>query len=223
MPRLKYNRGMDYFIADTHFGHSNILKHCHRLAFMTPAERDVMENGDRNAIANLKISWETTNRMDRAFLDNINSVVGKNDRLIHLGDFCWVRGASNTILEAFTKYRKQIKCRNVVLVWGNHDPKQFSSGRFAIESARIFSTTSDVLSLSISGRKYFLSHYAHAIWDCRHHGARHLYGHSHGASEFWLESIMPNRFAMDVGIDNAYPILGEYRPFQLMKLKILWS
>ncbi|MCK9458306.1 MAG: hypothetical protein M0R80_01530 [Proteobacteria bacterium] len=214
---------MDYFTADTHFGHGNILKYCHRLQFMTDSERAVMASGDHKAISQLRISQESISRMDRGMLDHINSVVGEKDRLIHVGDFCWVRGDPHRIAGAFIYYRKQIKCRNVVLVWGNHDPKQFSAGREAIDASGYFRTHADMLSLRIGDKNYVASHYAYAIWDRRHHGARNLYGHSHARAEAWLDSIMPGRFSMDVGIDNAFKLLGEYRPFSLDEIESIMS
>lgn len=40
-----------------------------------------------------------------------------------------------------------------------------------------------------------------------------LYGHSHSTAEEWLNQMMPNRRSIDVGVDNAYKLLGEYKPF----------
>lgn len=51
----------DYFTADTHFGHANIIKYCNR-------------------------PFANTNEMDATLIDNINKVVQQNDRLFHLGD-----------------------------------------------------------------------------------------------------------------------------------------
>ena len=40
-----------------------------------------------------------------------------------------------------------------------------------------------------------LCHYPLAIWDRRHYGAWHLYGHTHGA-------YTSDGLALDVGVDN---------------------
>jgi calcineurin-like phosphoesterase family protein len=212
---------MIWLSSDEHFGHSNIIKHTHRLQFMTDDERVVMESGDPNAISRLKISWETTRRMDQALLDNINAVVGVDDTLYILGDFCWVRGASDKIAAVYAKYRNQIRCRRIFYIWGNHCPKQGSKGRDAIR--HLFRGTYDLLNIRIGDKDYVLSHSAFAIWDKRHYGARHLYGHSHARAENWLDSIMPGRFAMDVGVDNSKLILGEYRPFSIDEIETIMS
>ena len=57
-----------------------------------------------------------------------------------------------------------------------------------------------------------MSHYAHRVWNKSHHGVMHLYGHSHASiADDWGKS-------MDVGVDNAYKLLGEYRPFALTEV-----
>ena len=52
------------------------------------------------------------------------------------------------------------------------------------------------------------------VWNKSHHGAYHLYGHSHDSMEDkeWGKS-------MDVGVDSAFRILGEYRPFSFDEIK----
>ena len=53
-----------WFTADTHFGHTNIIKYCNR-PFKTPED------------------------MNNVMLTNINITVGENDTYWHLGDFAW--------------------------------------------------------------------------------------------------------------------------------------
>lgn len=82
---------MNYFIADTHFGHENIMRHCSR-PFATVAE------------------------MDETIIKNINSVVTANDDLWILGDFChWNPKACDP-----AKYLSQIKGHKHLII-GNHD------------------------------------------------------------------------------------------------------
>jgi hypothetical protein len=128
-----------------------------------------------------------------------------------------MRGSAEKVAAVYAKYRNQIKCRTVYLVFGSHDPKHFSSGREAIK--HLFTGTFDNLSLQMGNHHYFLSHNACAIWEKRHYGSYHLYGHSHGRAEQWLDSIMPGRFSMDVGVDHASQLLGEYRPFSLAEIE----
>ena len=45
-------------------------------------------------------------------------------------------------------------------------------------------------------------------WLASHYGAKNLYAHSHG-------TLPPYENSMDVGVDMAFRLLGEYRPFSL--------
>jgi hypothetical protein len=58
-------------------------------------------------------------------------------------------------------------------------------------------------------------HYPLFSWRAREHNRYHFYGHSHGTSEKTLNMLFPNRLAMDVGLDMAHTILGQWRPFSL--------
>lgn len=53
-----------------------------------------------------------------------------------------------------------------------------------------------------------LCHYAFEVWDRKHYGSFHFHGHSHGE----LPRVH-NR--LDVGIDSAHKLVGEYRPLEL--------
>lgn len=48
------------------------------------------------------------------------------------------------------------------------------------------------------------------VWYGSHKGFYHAYGHSHASLE-----KSPYGKSMDVGIDNAYKLTGEYRPFSV--------
>lgn len=81
-----------FLISDSHFGHKNILKY-------EPEARQ----------------YDTVDEMNNHMIERWNTVVGKNDRVIHLGDFCFgekylpLAGELNG-----TKY----------LIMGNHDVLQ---------------------------------------------------------------------------------------------------
>jgi calcineurin-like phosphoesterase family protein len=132
-------------------------------------------------------------------LHYINLTVDPRDRLFVLGDFAW-RGAES--------FLRAIRCKNIHLIYGNHDKasnaRQFKSVELGTE-----------VKIGPKGaqHKVWLSHYPHAYWPASHYGAYHLYGHVHADREETLDAIWPDRRSMDVGVDNARLLLGNYRPF----------
>jgi len=138
---------------------------------------------------------------DEHLIDSINSLVGKRDDLYILGDFAWREPQ---------KYLSQIKCRNRFLIRGNHDQKNIHS-----YIKNVYDTREVKIPFPEEGprTKVWLSHYPHAYWPSSHYGALHLYGHLHSMREETLDTAFPRRRAMDVGVDNAYRLLGQYRPF----------
>jgi calcineurin-like phosphoesterase family protein len=82
---------MNFYIADTHFCHTNILKYDNR-PFMSVEE------------------------MDKAIISNWNKVVNSNDTVFILGDVSWysrASGKTSGILDKLNGYK--------VLIRGNHD------------------------------------------------------------------------------------------------------
>jgi len=60
----------------------------------------------------------------------------------------------------------------------------------------------------IYDKPIILSHFPYATWNRSHYGSLHFHGHSHG-------NLPHIKNRLDVGVDNAYKLLGEYRPFTL--------
>lgn len=119
----------------------------------------------------------------------------KTDRLFVLGDAGW-RG-----IEGFLS---RVECKNIHLIWGNHDRAGF---------AKFVKSAEDVAEIKLGDVKVFLSHYPHAFWPSSHYGSLHLYGHMHGEREDYLDTLWPDRRSMDVGVDVAKRLLGDYIPF----------
>lgn len=170
-----------WFTADTHFGHSNIIRYCNRPFFDEREQKLASED----ARGNWKLSAETVQRHDQALLDAINARVQRNDVLWILGDFCWGK------VEEAKRYRDRILCSDVRLVWGNHDHRTIG---------RVFQKTIEQGMVKAAGKKIWLNHYPMRYWDKSFHGSWHLYGHVHGGlagedrDEGW-------RLTKDVGVD----------------------
>lgn len=143
--------------------------------------------------------FESVDAMNKAITQTINKYVKWDDVLYFLGDLCF-GGHKKT-----PSYRATINCQTIHVCRGNHD------GRID-DYKDCFSSIQDTLFLNFDGTMLFLSHYAHRVWLGSHKGVIHLYGHSHN-------SIPELGRSMDVGIDSAYWMTGEYRPFSLDEIK----
>lgn len=157
-----------FFTADTHFGHSAILKYSKR-PFRSVAE------------------------MDAALIEAWNAVVGPEDEVYHLGDFCF-KGS-----KIAQKYLDQLNGR-LTLIQGNHDTDNTAKlPRWTAAHA--------LLELTVEKTKLALCHYPMLEWPGVFKGALHLHGHTHGR-------IPPHRLRCDVGVD-----VWAYRPVTLTEIK----
>lgn len=148
-------------------------------------------------------TFDSTHDMNKTLVETINKYVKEDDILYFLGDFCF-GGHDKT-----PTYRNLINCKTIHLLRGNHDEHIHLY-------KNCFTSINDVLDISHGKSKLFLSHYSHRIWPGSHRGKIHLYGHSHG-------SISDFNKSMDVGIDVAYKMFGEYRPFHLNEIVDIMS
>ena len=183
-----------WFTADTHFGHGNIIKYCQR-PFLSPEEFAATRDDPR---AKLRISDATVRRHDNELLDAINSRVQPDDMFWILGDFCW-----GGRVEA-TRYRGRIRCRNVFLVWGNHDRPDIAGA---------FTDCIDQGMIEVGGQEIWLNHYPMRSWNKAFHGSWHLYGHVHGRLER-EDAQKPGMLVKDVGVDAC-----DYRPWSFDDLR----
>lgn len=139
--------------------------------------------------------------MDAALIDAINCVVKKRDVLIHIGDFCGpcADGRDAQVAHA-VNIRKQIMCKTIHLMRGNHDPKvaKFEALFHSVKNQATFRREN-------GGERVVVCHYPLRAWRGQRSGAMHLYGHTHGA----LEEVGRS---MDVGVDS-----WNYSPVQLSR------
>lgn len=139
--------------------------------------------------------FESVEKMDATILGSLNDYVKQDDILYFLGD------AFLCNRHEFHKYRERIVCRIINGCAGNHDKHRG-------ELSEVFTVLTDVMTLQYPPIVIFMSHYSHRVWPGSHRGVIHLYGHSHG-------NIPDHGRSMDVGVDVAYKMYGEYRPFSL--------
>jgi len=184
-----------YFTADTHFGHANIIRYADR-PWMNP-ETDLVPNPTDSARlmwASPLIAQQCVEKMDRELVERWNRVVGQDDLVYHLGDFCF-----GDKVATFLRYFKQLNGR-IVLIKGNHDKLAWANRQ------SFYAYHDSYLEIKIDGQDITLCHYALRVFNKCHYGAWHLYGHSHGSL-----ADDPNALAIDVGVDchNFKPISFE--------------
>lgn len=181
---------MIYFTSDTHFGHYNIVKHCNR-------------------------PFDNIHIMDQIIFDNINKVVGQDDTLYILGDFCF-KGKKPI------EYRLRILCQDVHLILGNHDKRT----DFIIDSNTTnmngFSSIQEVKEIIYCNQRIYLSHYPHRSWPASHKGSWMLFGHVH--SKLDHEDKLSNRKTLDVGVDNTVNYNKPFgEPWSFKELRQLFN
>lgn len=174
-------------MSDTHFGHRNIVQ-------------GVSSWDDKSGCRKFK----TIDEMNQNIVKLINTTVKEDDILYHLGD--WSFGGSDNIWN----FRKQINCKNIHLILGNHDEiieKDLRLNNVYIEQGykqlydksmiltphdRMYFASSKDLFTSIrhyveiphpfkKKEKIVLMHYPIEEWNGKHKGWIHLHGHSHEA------------------------------------------
>lgn len=127
--------------------------------------------------------------MNEELIKNHNDVVSKNDTVYMLGDVAH-RYKDKDLNDVLNRLNGTFH-----LILGNHD--RYND----IVKTNRFSTIKDISYLKIDNIKIMLCHYPIRSWNCKKHGAWHLYGHEHG-------NISDYGFSFDVGVDcwNYTPI-----------------
>lgn len=183
---------MIYFTSDTHYGHKNIV-------------RGTTSWDDASKCRNFK----SVEEHDNFIVNSINSIVGQDDTLYHLGD--WSFGGIDNI----EKFRRRINCFNVHLILGNHDQHIEKTPEAFIH---LFSSISHYKEIDIEGNKIVLSHWPMKIWHKSHRGSWQLHGHCHNnlKTDDWWTKSKPNerRRTMDVGVDT-----NDYKPWSFDELR----
>lgn len=131
----------------------------------------------------------SADEMDHELVSRWNALVGPRDEVWHLGDFVFRSAAPVGDYLARLRGRKH-------LIWGNHD-------NASARSNAGWASSQAMAELKFGNHRIVLLHYAMRTWRGSHHGAFHLFGHSHGK--------MPgDRQSLDVGVD-----CWDFRPVSL--------
>ena len=171
--------------SDSHFAHKNI---CRGVTEWRLPDGSIPISQTRD--------FNTIEQMNETIVNNINSVVGQDDVLIHLGDW------SFSGVENIKKFRDRILCKEIHLILGNHDTN-IEKNRDNVQE--LFTSVSHYTKLIYKFKTFVLSHYPIQSWDGLNKGHIQLHGHVHLPTNL--------RFGkgkkMDVGMDG-HPTFGVY-------------
>ena len=176
-----------WIISDTHYSHKNI---CRGTTNWRLADESIPEAQTR--------PFETIDKMNAAIVNNINSCVGQDDVLIHLGD--WSFGGFENIEEFYNR----LICKNIHLVLGNHD-HHIDRNRGDIR--KLFLSVSWFEQFEYMGETIECCHYPISSWNALRKGRIHLHGHCHLPHN----QKISNGRRMDIGMDGN----PDFEPYNL--------
>jgi calcineurin-like phosphoesterase family protein len=181
--------GVVWITSDTHYSHKNI---CRGVTNWRTKDGKIPIESTRD--------FNTIEDMNSVIVDNINSKIGPDDTLIHLGDFSF--GGFDKI----GQFLDRLVCNNIHLVLGNHD-HHIKNNRENIHDR--FLSIQNYLEVNIGGANFVLSHYPLCSWNQLSKGAIQLHGHVHlPTNKKW-----GNGKRLDVGVDG-----NNYQPYKLTEI-----
>lgn len=166
-----------WFTSDTHYMHSNIIGYTNR-------------------------PFSDVDEMDATLVANWNRVVGKDDLVFHLGDFCFGTPGD------WRSIRERLNGR-IILILGNHDMKMY--GKKPELFRDLFDYTSPQMMIKVENRRVILNHCPMLCYSGAFKTAPkatwQLFGHVHsgplndkGLDIPRLNYCFPYQY--DVGVDN---------------------
>lgn len=181
-----------FFTSDSHYGHTNI---CRGITKWRTIDGEIPVDQTR--------PFDTLEQMDDRIVNGINSSVGEDDILFHLGD--WSFGGFENISE----FRKRINCTNIHLILGNHDHHIYRNRGGA---RYLFNSVNELVTLEVEMyrpnngdkkiiHKFELCHYPITSWKNMNEGVIHLHGHVHLGPNLRMSNNNKGRY-MDVGMDG---------------------
>lgn len=188
---IKFSNDITVWItSDTHYAHKNI---CRGITNWRMPDGSIPEAQTR--------PFDSLEKMNAAIVNNINSLVGQDDILIHLGD--WSFGGFENIEE----FHNRLICKNIHLVLGNHD-HHIDRNRDNVKS--LFKSVSWFEQFEYFGETIECCHYPISSWNGLRKGRIHLHGHCHLPDHMKIS----NGRRMDIGMDGSPGML----PYNLKTL-----
>lgn len=177
----KFDGDRVFFTSDTHFYHSNIINFCGR-------------------------PFKNVEVMNETLIANWNSVVGPDDIVFHLGDFCLGGSAE------WTNILNRLNGK-IYLIVGNHDIKNLRQGYYSR-----FEHIAMQMHIEVGKQKIYLNHCPFLCYGGAYRDTWQLFGHVHtskqntGIDAPRLHMLFPTQY--DVGVDN-----NNFTPVSFEKVK----
>ena len=173
-----------YITSDLHIGHSNMC---------LGASKWLNKKECRN--------FDSINEMNQAILNNINTLVKKDDCLIIAGDIVWKS-------DIYDSFFNDINCENIYIVYGNHD--SISLLKKCNHSSIKYQDW--YLEILYKEKHICISHFPFESWNQSQRGSYMLHGHTHDSRQKDLSFVLDNpKLTMDIGIDT----IDELKPYDM--------
>ena len=172
-----------FFTSDTHFNHTNIIRFCNR-------------------------PFKDVAHMNETIIANWNSVVGPDDIIFHLGDFCL--GDSAEWINVLNRLNGKI-----YLIAGNHDIKDLRQNY-----TKYFEQITMQMHIEVDKQKIYLNHCPFLCYGGAYSDTWQLFGHVHtsrhntGKDVPRLKMLFPTQY--DVGVDN-----NNFTPVSFAQVKMI--
>jgi calcineurin-like phosphoesterase family protein len=158
----------------------------------------------RNIIKYENRPFSSVENMNEQMIKRWNNAIEKNDDVYILGDFAFVKTE-----EQLAKIVNKLN-GNIHLIRGNHD---YYSDKYWAK--KYFTSISNYKEIKIDGFTICMFHYPIAVWNKKHHGSIHLYGHVHSNKDGHHPLILElGKNAINVGVD-----VWDYRPVNWKDIK----
>ncbi len=154
--------------------------------------------GHKNIIRFENRPFESVEEMDDALINNWNKVVSNEDLVYILGDLSFYRPANTMDILRELNGKK-------ILIIGNHD--LFLD--FSEFDKSLFEEIIPYKEIKYKKKRIIMSHYPIAVWNGKHYGTIHLFGHIHSNiyTDHPLEKIEPNSYNVGVDMNHYKPVL----------------
>lgn len=143
--------------------------------------------------------FNTREEMNEALLNGILNNTSDDAIICNCGDVAF--GGIKNIFNLMGK----LGSRTMILTPGNHD-HNIRNSPLGSDVRGLFWRINDMNYLEHGGFKFMMSHYPMVVWHQSHKEVPLAFGHVHGSNPGLGKS-------QDVGVDVAYKLFGEYRPF----------